>query len=229
MENATKLTRGPKIEYLMPFVRTELVVLCVHEGLLKVLMSRRQEAPQKGLQGLPGGVLRIDLDDSLEGAAQRVAKERLGQALPNLSQVCTVGGKLRDERTPWALSVVYRSLVQPDLKPTPGKRVVSLDWLPVEEVMKRDGFAFDHADLVEQAVAATREEVAALKFPNGWVPEPFTLPELQAFSEAVIGHGLDKVTFRRRIEAMGLVEAVPGAMRVGGAHRPAQLQRFIDR
>lgn len=221
-----KGARSPKVEYPMPFVRTELVVLCVQDGQLQVLMSRRQEEPHKGLQGLPGGVLRIDLDESLENAAQRVASERLGQPVPNLSQVCAVGGKYRDERAPWALSVVYRSLVQPDLKPTPGKRVVSLDWLPVDEVIGQSGFAFDHAKLVERAVADTREQIAALQFPAGWVPEPFTMPELQAFCEAVLGRGLDKVTFRRRVDALGLVEPVPGAMRTGGAFRPAQLCRF---
>lgn len=210
----------------MPFVRTELVVLCVQDGDLKVLMSRRQEAPHKGLQGLPGGVLRIDLDDSLEAAAQRVARERLGQPLPNLSQLGAVGGKERDERAPWALSVVYRSLVQPDLRPTPGKRVVSLDWLPVGEVMGQAGFAFDHAELVTRAVADTRGQIEGLRFPAGWVPEPFTLPELQSFCEAVLGRSLDKVTFRRRIDAAGQVQALEGAQRTGGAFRPAQLYRL---
>lgn len=226
MQDATKTRAVPAKRHPMPFVRTELVVLCVADGALQVLLSRRAEAPHEGQLGLPGGVLRIDEDVSLEAAAQRVARERLGGELPNLEQVCAVGGMHRDERAPWALSVAYRSLVQPELAVTPGKRVKSLEWRDVDSLSTDEPLAFDHSDLVAKAVAGTREQVASMSFPAGWVPEPFTLPELQAFSEAVLGKSLDKVTFRRRIEAFGNVLPVDGAFRTGGAFRPAQLYRF---
>ncbi|MFN8850363.1 MAG: NUDIX hydrolase [Inhella sp.] len=227
MQTATNARVTPTKRHPMPFVRTELVVLCVADGQLQVLLSRRKEQPHAGLLGLPGGVLRIDLDASLEAAAQRVAMERLGRELPNLSQVCSVGGADRDPRAAWALSVVYRSLVQPELAVTPGKRVMALEWVPVDEALSANDLAFDHAALIQQAMAQTRDQVSALEYPSGWVPEPFTLPELQAFSEAVLGKKLDKVTFRRRMEAMGQIEALDGEMRVGAAHRPAKLYRFL--
>ncbi|MBN8504332.1 MAG: NUDIX hydrolase [Burkholderiales bacterium] len=210
----------------MPFVRTELVVLCVAQGELQVLLSRRAEEPHAGKLGLPGGVLRIDEDATLEGAAQRVARERLGRELPNLHQLCAVGGAERDPRAPWALSVVYRSLVQPELAVTPGKRVQALEWRAVGGLADHGPLAFDHGELIDKAVEATRAQIEALDYPPGWVQEPFTLPELQAFSAAVLGRELDKVTFRRRVEATGQVEALQGEMRSGGAHRPAQLYRF---
>lgn len=63
-----------------------------------------------------------------------------------------------------------------------------------------------------------------MRFPPGWVVEPFTLPELQALGEAVFGHPLDEVTFRWRVHAEeGLVEALEVEMRAGLAHPPAQL------
>jgi 8-oxo-dGTP diphosphatase len=210
----------------MPFVRVELVVLCVMDDRLHVLLSRRGEAPYKGQWGLPGGVLRIDLDGSLEAAAQRVAQERLNMHLPNLGQVAAVGGADRDPRAPWAMSVVYRSLVQADLEATPGKRVQELAWRPVDEVSAAGNLAFDHADLVQRAVDAVRREISEMRFPSGWAPEPFTYSELQALSEAVLGAPLDKVTFRRRMDVAGLALPLAGQMRAGGAHRPAQLYRF---
>lgn len=225
MQRATKTAAIPAKPYPMPFVRTELVVLCVTVGALQVLLSRREEEPHAGLLGLPGGVLRIDQDVSLEAAAQRVARERLGRELPNLLQLCAVGGADRDPRAPWALSVVYRSLVQPELAVKPGKRVKSLEWVAVDKVSDGGDLAFDHARLIAQAVDATREQVAAMEFPHGWVPEPFTLPQLQAFAEAVLGRALDKVTFRRRANTSDLVVALEGQTR-GGAFRPAQLYRF---
>lgn len=212
----------------MPFVRVELVVLCVGDGQLQVLLSYRKEAPYKGKWGLPGGVLRIDLDDSLEAAAQRVAQERLSRSLPNLGQVAAVGGAKRDPRAPWAMSVVYRSLVPPDLEAIPGKRVQALAWRAVDEVVAAQDLAFDHAVLIATAVEATRQEFRSLRYPRGWLQGDFTLGELQTLSEAVLGERLDKVTFRRRIDVAGVAHPVVGQMRGGAAHRPAQLYRLAS-
>jgi ADP-ribose pyrophosphatase YjhB (NUDIX family) len=211
----------------MPLVRVDLVVLGVRDHELNVLLSLREQAPFAGQWGLPGGVLRIDLDTSLEAAAQRVARERLSRELPNLAQVGAVGAADRDPRSPWAMSVIYRSLVQPDLSVQPGKRVEALGWRPVDAVIGAKDIAFDHSAIVERAVQAVREDVKSLRFPPGWVAESFTLPELQGLSEAVLGHSLDKVTFRRRVLADGgPVEALEGEMRAGAAHRPAQLYKL---
>jgi ADP-ribose pyrophosphatase YjhB (NUDIX family) len=227
MQSTTAESTFPK--HQMPFVRLELVVTSVSEGNFQVLLSHRKEAPYKGKWGLPGGVLRIDLDASLEAGAQRVATERLGRTLPNLGQVAAVGGAKRDPRAPWAMSVVYRSLVQPDIETTPGKRVQALEWRPVADVIQANDLAFDHARLVAQAVEAMRREISELRFPSGWMPEEFTLSELQAMSEVVLGEKLDKVTFRRRMDLAGVATALEGKMRSGAAFRPAQLYQLTLR
>lgn len=211
--------------YPMPLVRLDLVILAVRGGQLQVLLSHRKEAPYQGKWGLPGGVLRIDLDTTLEAGAQRVATERLGRTLPNLGQVAAVGGAKRDPRAPWAMSVVFRSLVQPELETTPGKRVQALEWRNVEDIAQANDIAFDHAALVEQAVHSVREEVQDFRFATGWVPQEFTLAELQGMSEAVLGVKLDKVTFRRRVDANAVVLRLADKMR-HGAFRPAQLYRL---
>lgn len=165
------------------------------------------------------------MDRSLDAAAQRVMNERLGLELPFLRQLCAVGGPTRDPRAPWALSVVYRALVPADrLEPSAGKRIEALAWRPVEGAIGDKGLAFDHAVLIGQAVWATRAEVEALQLPFGFLPEEFTLGELQATCEQLLGHRLDKSSFRRRLADRDLLEPVPGAMR-GGAFRPAQLYR----
>ncbi len=217
---------GTSPKHTMPFVRVELVLLSVAAGGLQVLLSHRKETPFKGKWGLPGGVLRIDLDASLEDAAQRVANERLNKTLPNLNQVAAVGGAKRDPRAPWAMSVVYRSLVQPDIETSPGKRVRALAWRNVADVIRADDLAFDHVSLVVKAVEATRQEVREQRFQAGWLPSEFTLTELQALSEAVLASPLDKVTFRRRLEVSGIAKPLEGKTKMVGAHRPAQLYAF---
>ena len=169
-------------------------------------------------------MLRIDLDKTLDDAVQRVANERLGVHLPHVRQLTTVGGAKRDPRAPWALSVVYRALVPMEaFAPEPGKRLESLRWVAADEAASDPHLAFDHAHLIDRAVQAMRADVEAMNLPAGFVPEDFTLTELQQLCEALVGHHLDKSSFRRKLDERGLVEPVEGEMRAAGAHRPAQL------
>lgn len=219
-------TRVPSKIYPMPFVRVELVPMTIHNKALHVLISKRQEEPSQGLWALPGGVLRIDLDESIEAAAQRVARERLGRWLENLSQVTAVGGPNRDPRAPWALSVVYRCMVPADIETTPGKRVQELSWYPVAKLAGDCTLAFDHDSLIEESLMALRTDIKNFKFQKGCLPTEFTLPELQTYAEVILGSRLDKVTFRRRVETSGILKAISGATK-GGAHRPAQIYQLV--
>jgi ADP-ribose pyrophosphatase YjhB (NUDIX family) len=223
----TESMREGEKSYPMPFTRLEVAVLSVVDGVLQVLLVRRAEDPHKGKWALPGGVLRIDKDPSLDEAALRVARERLGVEVPFLRQLCAVGGPARDKRAPWALSVVYRALVPVErFEPSAGKRIEALAWRPVEEDGSDKGLAFDHAELVSQAIDATRAELDRLELPFGFLPAEFTLGELQAICEQLLGRRLDKSSFRRRLADRDLLEPVPGAMK-GGAYRPAQLYRAV--
>ena len=207
----------------MPFTRIELVVLTVVEGRLAVLLGRRAEAPHKGRWALPGGVLRIDRDRDLEAAAQRVAEERTGQSVPFLRQLLATGGPDRDPRAPWGLSIVYRALLPFEaFTPLPGKRLDALAWRPADEAATDRRLAFDHADLIRSAIDTTRAEIERLDLPYGFLPDRFTLGELQASCEAILARPLDKSSFRRRLDERKLLAPVPGEMRTG-AFRPAQV------
>ena len=196
----------------------------VNDGL-SVLLGKRKEAPHAGKWALPGGVVRIDLDANLDQSAQRVARERLEIEMPYLRQQCVVGGATRDPRAPWAVSIVYRALTRVDeFNPSAGKRLEALRWCPVDEAIADQTLAFDHNQLIQQAVNTTRKEIDQLELPFGYLPEQFTLGELQAACEILLDRRLDKSSFRRRIDERNIIEQVQGEMRVG-AFRPAQLYR----
>ena len=222
-------TKSSPAIHPMPFVRIELAVLSVLDGALHVLLGKRTGEPYSGQWALPGGVLRIDLDADLEAAAFRIASERLETQLPSVTQLCAVGGQLRDPRAPWALSVVYRSMLAAEqLQATPGKRLDALRWVPTDVAEKDDHLAFDHAELIGNAARETRAEFDNLQFPAGFLADTFTLSELQEVSEAVLGRHLDKSSFRRRLSDRGCLQEVPGEMRTG-TFRPAQLYALSRR
>jgi 8-oxo-dGTP diphosphatase len=209
----------------MPFVRLELVVLSVADDGLAVLLGKRTGIPHASKWALPGGVLRIDMDDDLDDAAQRIARERIGTEVPYLRPLGAVGSAHRDTRAAWAISIVYRALIPIEaIAPSPGKRLEAIRWSPVDEAMADTKLAFDHADLIRSATEATRGEIDRLELPFGFLPDQFTLGELQACCEAILGRHLDKSSFRRRLDERDLLEPVPGEMRTG-AFRPAQLYR----
>lgn len=204
--------------------RVELCALAIDEGNLAVLLGRREEAPYKSRWALPGGVLRIDLESDLAAAAQRVALERLGTGLPYLRQQYAIGGKNRDPRSEWGLSIVYRALVRLDeLAPKAGKRLEEIKWVPADAAISDSSLAFDHDEVIKAAVQALRDEVRRLDLPFDYLPPTFTLGELQRNCEEILGQPLDKSSFRRRLGDRGCVEAA-GEMRTG-PNRPAQLFR----
>ena len=211
----------------MPFTRIELCVLSLVNGELQVLLGLRQSDPCRGKWAMPGGVLRIDLDSSLEAAAQRVAKERLGQELPYLRQQCAVGHPKRDSRAPWSLSIVYRAMTPlENFHPKAGKRLEELKWFPVDKAMVDETLAFDHQQIVASAVKSLREEVERLDIPFQMLPDMFTLGELQATCGFLLGRDLDKSSFRRKLADKQIVREVEGEFK-RGANRPAQLYKEI--
>jgi len=226
---STDKAKAPSKNYPMPFTRVELVVLTLLDGSLHVLLAKRAEAPYAGKWALPGGVLRIDLDTSIDAAAHRVALERLGADVPDLHQLCAVGGAKRDPRAPWAMSVVYRALIQYErIEVHAGKRIESLQFKPADEASCDTSLAFDHASLIARTLATTRQQTQGMDMPAGLVADQFTLGELQATCEQVLGHALDKSSFRRKLADRGLVEVIEGITRQG-AFRPAQLYKFADK
>jgi len=213
----------------LPFTRIELAVMGIVEGRLCVLLGRRAEAPHAGRWALPGGVLRIEIDRDLDAAAERVAMERIGTTVPFVRQLCAVGGRQRDPRAPWAVSIVYRALLPSGLlDASPGKRIEALRWAPAEEAATDERLAFDHHRLVAKALDATRREADELQLPEGFLPERFTLTELQRDCEVLSGKRLDRSSFRRKLAERQLVEPVEGERR-GGANRPAQVFRLRPR
>lgn len=194
----------------------DVVLLTLAEDRLQVALLKREQEPFKGVLALPGGYIHPEEDQDARDAAQRVLHEKAGIEAPYLEQLATFSGAARDPRG-WSISVAYYALV-PSAMPAGELQWTSVDRLP--------SLPFDHREILSSALDRLRSKSQYSSLPCYLAGETFTLPQLQRVYETLMGEQINKVSFRRKIMDMDLLEAVEGRREAGGAHRPAQLYRL---
>lgn len=190
---------------------------------LQVLLIRMRKKPFEGMWALPGGL--IDEGESLKDAASRILKEQTGVEDPYLEQLYTFDDRMRDPQGR-VVSVAYYSLVPAvglALGTSPKYDAVRL-W-DVDE--RPRGLAYDHEAIIGYAQARLRAKVQYTNVMWSLLPPAFTLGELQAAYEAVLGRALDKRNFRKKILSLGLLRE-SGRKSTGVRHRPAMLYQFAS-
>ena len=210
-----------KLKELYPLTFVDVALFCVDEQGLRVLLVQRALEPEIGRWALPGGILKPDLDASLEAAARRVLGTKIGVDISHLEEVRTFSGADRDPRG-WSVAVLYCALLPRDQIDAVAKnKVAAVDWLDPFHIGHR--LAFDHALQIEAALRLLQNKVKRNALPLHLMPELFTLTALQRTCEAVLGRSMDKAVFRRRIKGSeDLVETEEFEL---GRQRPAQLYR----
>jgi 8-oxo-dGTP diphosphatase len=212
-------------EWPRPLVAVDLVLFTVtgwHQHLrLQVLLVERGVEPYRSSWALPGGFVRERED--LAAAARRELQEETGVHDVYLEQVAAVGTPQRDPRG-HVITVVYVALVAADrhrLDATGDVRAAR--WFDVAAL---PSLAFDHGKLLDMALENLRRRLGEMPICFELLPAEFTLSELQALCEAILGRPLDRRNFRRKVLELEFLEAV-AATRREGRHRPAQLYRFV--
>lgn len=196
----------------------DVVLLTLLQGVLHVALLPRDKPPFAGVLALPGGYVHPQEDAGTQASAVRVLATKAGLTSPYLEQLATFSGPVRDPRG-WSVSVAYCALVPPLVL----AQAHGLQLLPVHNT---PALAFDHADILATALERVRCKSLYSSLPVHLCAEPFTLPQLQSVYEAVLGEPLNKVSFRRKMGELAILEALPGVLHLGGAHRPAQLYRL---
>lgn len=219
--------------YPRPSVAVDVVLLTVVDDSLQTLLVRRTHQPQLGRWALPGTFVRMD--ESLDAAAERAIATKTGLADVFIEQLYTFGEPGRDPRTR-VLSVTYYALVEAArLQAVAGDR--RDHDLCLARVLRDEGslavtagetdleLAFDHAGLLAVAVDRIRGKLDYAPIGFELLPEAFTLLDLRRVHEAILGHPLNKDSFRRKVIDRGLVLDT-GELARGLGHRPAALYRF---
>ena len=223
-----------------PHVSVDCVLIGFDGEQLCVLVIRQLDAiHEEGLNNykLPGSL--IYEDEDLDDAAKRVLKELTGLKSVKMIQFRAFGSKDRtrnpkdvrwlerfhslNEKIDRIVTIAYLTLLKIDRKYTQLSHQYEACWMPVKEVKE---LAFDHKQIVEEALAYIRQYVE--NTPSSLftlLPRKFTASQLRALYEVIYDREFDVRNFHKKIALMDYVVPLEEKER-GVAHRAARYYRF---
>ncbi|MBC7672037.1 MAG: NUDIX hydrolase [Polaromonas sp.] len=158
--------------------------------------------------------------EGLEEAAARITTAALGAAPAYFEQV---GALCDGRRHPGDADVSIGIAV---LSPAgDGIPLEDAEWFPLAAL---PALAPRHRTVVDRAAAVVRQRVDQSPVAFRLLPPTFTLSDLQAVYQLLLGRRLHKASFRRALQASYLVEPTD-EWRSEGRGRPAQLFRYAPK
>jgi len=198
----------------------DVVIFTVHKSALKVLLTRRAKPPFKGRMAIPGRSIRAD--ETLERAAMRELREETGARHVYLEQLYSFDDP-HDKRGR-TVTVAYYALVPGNgAAPSPSNGS-GLEWRRADRLPP---LAFDQRQIVDYALERLRNKLEYTTVGFQLLPRKFTLPELQAVYETILGKKLDKRNFRKKMDLLGILKPLREYRRTG--RKPARLYSFVPK
>lgn len=209
---------GSKLARQIPSVTTEVVLFTIEENRLRLLLVR-PDTFRDALWALPGGS--VCAQDDLDDCATRALADNTGVTGVYLEQLYTFGDT-RERPGRHVVTVAYYALSpRQDIQPRAGQGIAETRWFDVGEL---PALAFNHATMVSVALTRLRAKLDYSTIALQFMAETFTLTELQAVYQTILGQPLDKRNFRKQMLALNRIEPTHRFSR-NGNHRPARLFR----
>lgn len=224
----------------IPQLSINCVIFGFNDKSLQVIVNKITLG-ETTISVLPGGYVKQSED--LTHAVQRIVKDSTGLEKILFKQFAVFGDASRsfkDASSPlykvvdksdaavlnWIsrrfISICYMALVdfnKIELGPT--QFLDAAKWLPVE---KAKTLAMDHGDMVKSARESLLKELPYTPIASNLLPPKFTLPDLHALAEAILGRPIDRPNFRRKILSSGMIVKV--GQENSSKRRPADLYAF---
>ena len=179
-------------KYPHPAITTDCVIFGFDGERLQVLLVERGIEPYKGRWAFPGGFLKMD--ETAEEGALRELREETGLERAYIQQFHTFSDPHRDPRER-VITIAYYALVKIQ-EVHGGDDAASARWFPLSEI---PSLAFDHDYILRMATQRLREEIHFQPVGFELLPEKFTLKELQALYEAILGISFDRRNFAKKM------------------------------
>lgn len=206
-------------QYPHPAVTTDCVIFGydLREGL-SILLVQRGIDPFKGRWAFPGGFLRMDED--ADTGARRELMEETGFEAESITQFGAFTAVDRDPRER-VITIAYLALVRKgDVQG--GDDAADARWFPVTAVPP---LAFDHDRILRIALERLKEQIHFRPVGFELLPEVFSMSQLQALYEAILGVRFDRRNFASKMLKLGLLQPT-GQRPADAARRIPQLYRF---
>jgi 8-oxo-dGTP diphosphatase len=227
-------------KYYVPHVSIDCAIFGYHQQQLKLLLIKHA-----AIDGwcLPGGY--IKRTEKLVEAAARNVKERTGVDNLFLQQFKTFGdpGRSRfeefDEERWFAatgvrvtkgnwlidqtISVGFYAIT--DFSKTvllANRMITDCAWFDIDSLPRLE---FDHDEMVKEALHTMRVQLYHYPIGYNMLPEKFTLAEIHALYETLLGKKLDISNFPKKLAALGLLKKL-NEKRSIGPHRAPHLYMF---
>jgi len=216
LKNAASEKRNRQ-DYFNIAVSVDCVILGYENKELKVLLIESDLEEFNGLHSLLGDL--VDPHEDLDAASYRVLKDRTGLDDVYLEQVQSFGN-IQRHPSGRVVTTAYYSLV--DIR---NHRLQlshkAVSWHTVSEIQK---LAFDHKEILDTCLKRLREQVMERPIIFNLLPPKFSLRELQEVYEAILGVGLDRRNFRKKIMLKDWMTDLK-EMETDVPHRPGRLYK----
>ena len=180
-------------------VTTDCVIFTFEKRRLKVLLVRRGGEPFKGEWAFPGGFLHMD-ENAREGALRELREETALEPAA-IEQLGVFSDVDRDPRER-VITIAWYALVKPT-EVVGGDDAAEAAWFPVDDLPT---LAFDHAKIFKEAMEKLRRDIHFQPVGFDLLDETFSIPDLQALYEAILGVKFDRRNFQRKLLASGILE-----------------------
>ena len=209
-------------KYDYAVISTDVAIFTIINNELNVLLMKMNKSPYIGYWAVPGGLVKSN--ESVDDSAKRHLYSKAGVRGVYLEQLYTFGKVGRD---PFGrvVSVAYFALIPNKGLKLNSEEGFTTDWFPVKKLPK---LAYDHKEIINTATDRLKSKLEYTNIVYSLLPKEFTLGELQKMYEVILSKRLDKRNFRKKILSVKLIKKT-SKKKIGEAHRPAELYKFIDR
>ncbi|MFD3260278.1 NUDIX domain-containing protein [Paenibacillus lentus] len=216
--------RSTKTEMFKPPVM-ELQIMLIKRSMVD---SEGRPNIEAGKWALPGGF--VGPDETAFQSAARELKEETGVDHIHLQHYGVYDAPGRDPRG-WIISNAHYAIVpEHQLAHRRANDDASeVELFSVEDVLKLD-LAFDHAQIIADAIAVIRHKLLETTVAKEFLPAEFTYSELQAVLLTVTEDSaiaLD-AAFARKIKTLPFIQEIAGKKTTRTSKKPTQLYRFVE-
>lgn len=201
-------------------------IFTIEDGICKVLLVKRKNAPYEDCWALVGGALYNN--ETLEEGTRREIFEKSGLKSINLYQY-GVFDEINKTSTidMRMIAIGYLGLVDFSKVNIIKENLNTKDvcWFDINKV---PDLAFLHNEMLDKSLEKLRELITHSDILKVLLPKEFTMPELQKIYEGILLKKFDRRNFRKKILSLNIVDDTNKEISLNGK-RPAKLYKFKDK